>query len=86
MPTTECISDQAIRDHITRAIKEVFSTMLGQHAQLVEPPPAGGGEEASPPLFAKQSQHAALCRRDRRLHRRCEWPDCVYLPEEVASL
>jgi chemotaxis protein CheX len=57
MPSTECISEQAIRDHITRATKEVFSTMLGQHAQLVEPA-AQAGDEASPPLFAKQSQHA----------------------------
>ena len=57
MPSTECISEQAIRDHITRAIKEVFSTMLGQHAHLVEAV-AQPGDQTSPPLFAKQSQHA----------------------------
>jgi chemotaxis protein CheX len=57
MPPTECISDQAIRDHIARAIKEVFSTMLTQHAHLVEPA-VDGSVEAAPPLFARQAQHA----------------------------
>jgi len=56
MSTTDCISEQSIRDHITRAVKEVFSTMLGQHVQLVET--ASQPESKMwPPLAGKQVQH-----------------------------
>lgn len=85
MPSTECISDQAIRDHIARAIKEVFSTMLGQHAQLVDPPPAGG-EEASPPLFAKQSQHAPYVVGTVGFIGEVNGLIYLYLPEKLARL
>jgi chemotaxis protein CheX len=58
MPTTDCIAEPAIRDHITRAIKEVFSTMLSQHVQLVDST-RQSGDQAWPPLAGKQGQHDA---------------------------
>lgn len=36
MPPTVTITEQAIKDHITRAVSEVFTTMLGQQPRLVE--------------------------------------------------
>jgi len=36
MPPTECISEQAIKEHISKAVKDVFATMLGQQAHLIE--------------------------------------------------
>jgi len=56
MPTTDCISEKSIRDNVTRAIKEVFSTMLGQHVQLVETAKQSGSQ-TWPPLAGKQGQH-----------------------------
>lgn len=56
MPTTVCIAEPAIRDHITRAVKDVFSTMLGQHVQLVDSEKHSGGQ-TWPPLAGKQTQH-----------------------------
>jgi len=53
MPTTDLISEQSIRDHITGAIKEVFSTMLGQYVQIIEPVK----QMSWPPLDGKQVQH-----------------------------
>jgi chemotaxis protein CheX len=85
MPSTECISEQAIRDHIARAIKEVFSTMLGQHAQLVEPS-AGGADPASPPLFARQSQHAPYVVGTVGFIGEANGLIYLYLPEKFARL
>ena len=56
MPTTDCISDKSIRDNITRAIKEVFSTMLGQHVQLVNRETSGLPGVAAPDRQTK-GQH-----------------------------
>ncbi len=56
MLTIESISDKSMRDNITRAVKEVFSTMLGQHVQLVDPVKVEAGQ-AWPPLSGKTVQH-----------------------------
>jgi hypothetical protein len=34
MPATEEISESLIRENITRAVSDVFKTMLGQHFKL----------------------------------------------------
>jgi chemotaxis protein CheX len=36
MPLVESISDAVFRDTLSRAVHDVFSTMLGKHAKLVE--------------------------------------------------
>jgi chemotaxis protein CheX len=56
MLTTDCISDKSMRDNITRAVKEVFSTMLGQHVQLADTAKQAGSQ-AWPPLAGKMTQH-----------------------------
>jgi chemotaxis protein CheX len=56
MPTTDCIAEISIRNNITRAIKEVFSTMLSQHVQLVETA-KHSGDEMWPPLAGGPTQH-----------------------------
>lgn len=48
MPATHEISTTLIRDNITRAIGDVFKTMLSRPAQLIENPVGTGG--AWPPL------------------------------------
>ncbi len=58
MPTSACITEPLIRDHVTRAIKEVFSTMLSQHVQLVDPAKPTG-DPAWPPVDGKPTQHEA---------------------------
>ncbi len=58
MPSTECISEEAIRDHIHRAVKEVFLTMLGQHAEPIEPPARAAGQ-SWPPIDGQHAPHAA---------------------------
>jgi chemotaxis protein CheX len=60
MPTSACITEPQIRDHVTRAIKEVFSTMLSQHVQLVETAKHKlSGDQLWPPVAGKQTQHEA---------------------------
>ena len=56
MPTIDCIPEASIREHITSAIKEVFSTMLGQHVLPYEPSKEANGQ-AWPPLDGKQGEH-----------------------------
>lgn len=41
MPATHVISDALIRDNITRAISDVFKTMLSRNPQLIEGQAAG---------------------------------------------
>ena len=36
MPLVESISDTVFREHLSRAVQDVFSTMLGKEAQLVD--------------------------------------------------
>jgi chemotaxis protein CheX len=56
MLTSACITEPSIRDHVTRAIKEVFSTMLSQHVQLVDPTRTAGDYQW-PPVAGKHVQH-----------------------------
>jgi chemotaxis protein CheX len=56
MLTADCISEQSIRERFTSSIKEVFSTMLGQHVEIVEAAKLSS-DPAWPPLDGKQGQH-----------------------------
>ncbi|MDD2763116.1 MAG: chemotaxis protein CheX [Opitutaceae bacterium] len=56
MPSLECISDQAIKSHITRAVHEVFTTMLGQNPRPMEGASETGGQPW-PPLSTREGVH-----------------------------
>lgn len=47
MPAIQDISDSIFEETVTRAVKEVFSTMLGKPALYV-PHPSGGNQDAPP--------------------------------------
>ncbi len=57
MPPTECVTEQTIRDNITRAVSDVFATMLGHHPRLIEDQ-ADRSSPAWPPLVAKAKGEA----------------------------
>jgi chemotaxis protein CheX len=53
MPPAEPISEPAIKDHITRAVSEVFTTMLGQNPGFIQAA-VGTDGLAWPPLFGTE--------------------------------
>ena len=52
MSPTECVTEQTIRDNITRAVSDVFATMLGHHPRLLEDQMETSGQ-SWPPLVAR---------------------------------
>src|SRR5512142_2504008 len=52
MSPTECVTEQTIRENITRAVSDVFATMLGHHPRLLEDQTEALGQ-SWPPLVAK---------------------------------